>query len=160
MTASAICATEHAQLRSRSTGKERDAESGNDYFELCELCGELCGDGRDFPQFHSNIRIPSRCTAEGYDAVGNVTGYTDSVNGSWSFSYDTLNRLATATGSQPGNLYPNACWQYDTYGNRLWQTTSATAYTPSQNGGPNPCPVEPGPSSWAKYDTTWRPWGI
>jgi RHS repeat-associated protein len=33
MTISAICAPEQAQSRSRSTGKERDAESGNDYFE-------------------------------------------------------------------------------------------------------------------------------
>lgn len=76
------------------------------------------------------------------------------MNGSWSFSYDSLNRLATATGSQPGNPYPDACWQYDNYGNRLWQTTSATAYTPSQNGGLNPCPAGSGPSSWAQYSTT------
>ena len=37
---------------------------------------------------------------------------------------------------------------------RLWQTTAATVYTPSQNGGPNPCPAGSGPSSWAQYSTT------
>ena len=31
-TTSTACTTEHAQSRSRFTGKERDAESGNDYF--------------------------------------------------------------------------------------------------------------------------------
>jgi len=92
--------------------------------------------------------------AEGYDPVSNVTGYTDSVNGSWSFSYDSLNRLATATGRQANNPYPDACWQYDNFGNRLWQTTSATAYSASQNGGPNTCPVGSGPSWWAQYGTS------
>src|ERR1019366_7937833 len=33
MTLSTICATTVCFSRSRSTGKERDAESGNDYFE-------------------------------------------------------------------------------------------------------------------------------
>ncbi|MGO9340028.1 MAG: RHS repeat-associated core domain-containing protein [Terracidiphilus sp.] len=33
MTASAVCQNEYAQSRSRSTGKERDTESGNDYFD-------------------------------------------------------------------------------------------------------------------------------
>jgi RHS repeat-associated protein len=32
MTLSAACAKEHVQILSRSTGKERDTESGNDYF--------------------------------------------------------------------------------------------------------------------------------
>jgi hypothetical protein len=34
MTLSAVCATSEASnAQSRSTGKERDTESGNDYFE-------------------------------------------------------------------------------------------------------------------------------
>jgi RHS repeat-associated protein len=91
--------------------------------------------------------------AEGYDPVGNVTGYTDSVNGTWSFTYDSLNRVATATGSQTNNSYPNYCWQYDNFGNRLWQTSSATPYALTA-GGANACPVTIGPSSWAQYNGT------
>jgi RHS repeat-associated protein len=33
ITISAACATEHVQSWSHSSGKERDTESGNDYFE-------------------------------------------------------------------------------------------------------------------------------
>lgn len=91
--------------------------------------------------------------AEGYDPVGNVTGYTDSVNGTWSFTYDSLNRVATATGSQSNNSYPNYCWQYDNFGNRLWQTSSATPYALTA-GGANACPVTIGPSSWTQYNGT------
>ena len=39
----------------------------------------------------------------GYDAAGNVTGYTDSVNGVWSnLSPDSLNRLLSATYTPAG----------------------------------------------------------
>jgi RHS repeat-associated protein len=89
----------------------------------------------------------------GYDGVGNVSAYTDSVNGTWSFNYDTLNRLANATGAQADNPYPNFCWQYDSFGNRLWQSGSATPYA-STAGGPNTCPVMAGPSSWATYNVS------
>jgi hypothetical protein len=41
------------------------------------------------------------------------SSYTDSVMGSWGFSYDTLNRLAGAATNQTGNPNPNYCWQYD-----------------------------------------------
>ncbi len=33
-------------------------------------------------------------TGSGYDGVGNVMNFIDSVIGTWSYSYDTLNRLA------------------------------------------------------------------
>ena len=91
--------------------------------------------------------------AEGYDAVGNVTAYSDSVNGAWTFSYDTLNRLATAAGSQDYNPYPNLCWSYDNFGNRTAQTASATAYTNS-NGGANTCPAGSGPSYIETYNAS------
>jgi RHS repeat-associated protein len=100
-----------------------------------------------------NFSIQTGVGAEGYDPVGNVTGYTDSVNGTWSFAYDTLNRLATGKGSQGQNPYPNYCWQYDSFGNRLSQTSSATPYAAS-NGGPYACPVGSGASSWALYTTS------
>ena len=37
----------------------------------------------------------TRCTT-GYDRDGNVLSYTDSVMGTWSFGYDSLNRLTSA----------------------------------------------------------------
>jgi RHS repeat-associated protein len=100
-----------------------------------------------------NFSIVNASGGSGYDAVGNVTAYTDSVNGAWSFNYDTLNRLANAAGTQDDNPYPNYCWQYDSFGNRLGQNSSATAYA-STAGGPNTCPVTSGPSSWALYNGT------
>jgi RHS repeat-associated protein len=74
--------------------------------------------------------------AEGYDPVGNVTGYTDSVNGTWSFTYDSLNRLATATGSQDNNIYPNYCWNYDSFGDRTMQMNASVPFASSM-GGPD-----------------------
>ena len=62
------------------------------------------------------------CSTTGYDAAGNVVGYTDSVMGGWGFGYDTLNRLqsssitsGTYTGLQIG-------WGYDPFGNRTSDT--------------------------------------
>jgi RHS repeat-associated protein len=92
--------------------------------------------------------------AVGYDPVGNVTGYIDSVNGAWAFTYDSLNRMATGTGSQDNNIYPNYCWQYDNFGNREAQTSSATPYSPTSNGGANACPVGSGPSWGASYNSS------
>lgn len=51
-------------------------------------------------------------------------------------------------GQQP---YLNYCWQYDSIGNRLWLTGSATAYSTS-NGGANSCPLGSGPSFGASFN--------
>lgn len=91
--------------------------------------------------------------ASGYDPAGNLVAYTDSVNGTWTFTYDSLNRLATASGSQADNPNPNYCWQYDNFGNRLWQTSSGTAFS-SSDGGVNACPVSSGPSFGTSYYTS------
>ena len=80
------------------------------------------------------------------------TGYTDSVMGIWSFAYDTLNRLATATAASAaadaaaGVAAPYAsnygCWSYDSFGNRLSESISTT-----------PCTSTPLPlTSWANYN--------
>jgi RHS repeat-associated protein len=100
-----------------------------------------------------SFSIANASGGSGYDAVGNVTTYTDSVNGAWNFHYDTLNRLANAAGNQPDNPYPNYCWQYDSFGNRLWQTSSSTQYG-TTDGGPNACSATAGPSSWATYNVS------
>jgi RHS repeat-associated protein len=81
----------------------------------------------------------------GYDPVGNVVGYTDSVTGSWTNTYDSLNRLATATAGATGTFNGAnvsgkvQAWTYDAFGNRTTQTAS--------NGAPFP-------TEWANYATT------
>jgi YD repeat-containing protein len=94
----------------------------------------------------------------GYDHASNLLGYTDTVMGTWSFSYDTLNRLAgaadTAPVPPPANLQPvnpntSYCWAYDAFGNRLQQAGSNAAFQ-SNSGGANPCQ----PQSSASYSNT------
>jgi RHS repeat-associated protein len=72
--------------------------------------------------------------ASGYDTNGNVLAYTDTVMGTWSFSYDQLNRLVTAanggaplagTAAVPApNWAQDFCWAYDSFGNRQQQSNS------------------------------------
>jgi RHS repeat-associated protein len=91
----------------------------------------------------------------GYDGVGNVTGFTDSVMGNWSLAavpnssggtsngYDTLNRLVTmhntattSTSNQYAGQY--LCWSYDAFGNRTQQSQQST-----------PCPTSGASSSYS-----------
>jgi len=64
------------------------------------------------------------------------------VTRTWSYSYDTLNRLSTgsqtAAGSQALSSLPNLCWNYDAFGNRLQQYGASLAFE-SGSGGPNAC---------------------
>jgi YD repeat-containing protein len=57
--------------------------------------------------------------------VGNLTGYTDTVMGTWGLSYDSLNRLSLGTQTPGGgsqNSSPESfCWTYDDFGNRTTQ---------------------------------------
>jgi len=74
--------------------------------------------------------------AGGYEANGNVLAYTDTVMGSWTFSYDVLNRLSTAqntTVPAGANWAANFCWAYDNRGNRLQQSTSDQAFPNQDN---------------------------
>jgi RHS repeat-associated protein len=87
-----------------------------------------------------------------YDPAGNVLTYTDQnyngpVMGTWSYSYDSLNRLVGATASQPGNPNTNYCWGYDSFGNRLVQAGSSQ---PFASGSPNCAPAGNG-----SYSGTW-----
>jgi RHS repeat-associated protein len=74
----------------------------------------------------------------GYAPNGNLVSYTDSVMGSWNFSYDGLNRLigGAVTPSVNENLF--YCWSYDSFGNRTNQSGSNTAFQTAGNGTP-PC---------------------
>jgi RHS repeat-associated protein len=74
----------------------------------------------------------------GYDAAGNVVGFTDTAMGNWGFSYDSLNRLAGGATSQAGNTKPNYCWSYDPFGNRAQQEASSLTFV-AGSGGLNTC---------------------
>jgi RHS repeat-associated protein len=57
-------------------------------------------------------------SASGYDSAGDVTGYIDTVNGTWTAGYDAIHRLTSVTSSLVGAM----SWTYDDAGNRLSQT--------------------------------------
>jgi len=75
----------------------------------------------------------------GYAANGNLTAYTDSVTGTWSAQYDSLNRLTGACVTPCTSNSLVLGWDYDSFGNRKDQTVSG-AYS---------VPVA---SAWAHYD--------
>ncbi len=102
------------------------------------MTGNLSGGtntGSGTPQAIYSYSIPgyvSGSAPTGYDANGNVVGYTDSVMGTWSMSggYDQFNRLtsASATSGVYAGLQMN--WGYDPFGNRTSSTSSGTAQMP------------------------------
>jgi RHS repeat-associated protein len=65
----------------------------------------------------------------GYDPVGNVTSINDSVNGNWTYLYDSLNRLHQGFSAAGLDLD----WEYDAFGNRKSQTPSGTGSAPQMN---------------------------
>jgi RHS repeat-associated protein len=91
-----------------------------------------------------SYQIPSYSsgtTPGGYDATGNIVGYSDSVNGTYGalngtagFGYDTLNRLISAAGKTAANATAANCWAYDAFGNRT------TSYA-------GPCSDNPAPTA-------------
>jgi len=66
----------------------------------------------------------------GFAANGNVTSANDTFNGNWTYAYDGLNRLSTAT----QNGQPAYTYDYDPFGNRLNQK-----YNSSCTGGTASC---------------------
>ena len=96
----------------------------------------------------------SGSAATGYDAAGNIVGFTDSVTGTWAFGYDTLNRLTagqptatTAATSAYAKQY--LCWTYDSFGNRQAQAWQAV-----------PCPVQTSATSTWVYNTANQVAGV
>jgi RHS repeat-associated protein len=60
-----------------------------------------------------------------FQSNGNVGAYADSVTGNWpSITHDGLGRL-TAITQEIDKAYQYLCWNYDAYGNRTSQTSSA-----------------------------------
>jgi YD repeat-containing protein len=86
-----------------------------------------------------------------YADAGDLLSYTDSVMGTWNFSYDTLDRLVSGTPAA-GSTINNGlslCWAYDAFGNRTAQQTLSGA-----------CPTLPSvPTATAAYNmknqVTW-----
>jgi len=85
----------------------------------------------------------SNCTSSGfgYDCIGNLKNFSDSVTGTWNFAYDSLNRLVgaqntavTPTSTQYATDY--GCWTYDSFGNRTLEaySTAAASTTPCAAG--------------------------
>ncbi len=66
----------------------------------------------------------------GYDGVGNVVGYTDSVMGGWGFSYDPLYRLTGGSATTGAYAGLQTSWGYDAFGNRQSETFSGTTQMP------------------------------
>jgi RHS repeat-associated protein len=72
--------------------------------------------GTNYPLSTANP-IPSKYSyALNYAANGNVIDAADSVNGSWLYSYDSLNRLTSAQTASTA-----LSWTYDSFGNRTQQ---------------------------------------
>jgi RHS repeat-associated protein len=67
-----------------------------------------------------------------YDANGNITAITNALDGTKnkSFSYDTLDRLSTATSS---GIWGSLGWTYDGVGNRQTEGSTVYSYTAGTN---------------------------
>jgi RHS repeat-associated protein len=95
--------------------------------------------------------ITTTSGGSGYASNGNLQNYTDSVTGTWSFNYDSLNRLIAGmpAAGNPINNGGNLCWSYDSFGNRTAQSSQSKA-----------CPTLPSvPTATATYNAnnqvTW-----
>lgn len=74
--------------------------------------------------------------ADGYDGTGNVTSYTDTVMGKWSFGYDGLSRLMSAipgTGVPDSYVGQNLCMNYDAFGNQTQASFQQSVCNPTSD---------------------------
>jgi RHS repeat-associated protein len=111
------------------------ADFSNPSFVYPTISGSLAGGAGSGPgngQTLYSYSIPSYVSGSqptGYDAAGNIVGYSDSVMGNWSMSggYDPLYRL-TSAGATSG-IYSGLqiSWGYDPFGNRTSETYSGTS---------------------------------
>jgi len=73
-----------------------------------------------------------------FDSDGNILGYSDSVMGNWTFSYDTLNRLKHSSATAGDFDGQDGCWSYDSFGNRTQQILSSADFQ-AGSGGASAC---------------------
>jgi RHS repeat-associated protein len=96
----------------------------------------------------------------GYDGVGNLMHYTDSVTGTWDMvdssgsgsGYDTLNRLSRATQTPVSGSAQSYCWSYDAFGNR---TAQAISNQPFSNGAGTNCQAASGAALLASTQVSY-----
>ncbi len=91
------------------------------------------GSGSQGQQTIYSYSIPSYAVGQqptGYDGVGNVVGYTDSVMGGWGFSYDPLSRLTSGSATTGAYAGIQTGWSYDAFGNRQSETFSGSSQMP------------------------------
>ena len=86
------------------------------------------GQGQQTIYSYSITSYSSGSQPTGYDAVGNIVGYTDSVMGTWSMAsgYDPLNRLTAASVSAGTYAGLQVSWGYDNFGNRTSESYSGS----------------------------------
>jgi RHS repeat-associated protein len=90
-----------------------------------------------------------------YAPNGNVSTVSDTINGNWTYAYDTLNRLTRAQATTAGVVTPSGtfktqCWTYDSFGNRTGEGEVVAKTT-------CPSPLSKAPrSSWSTYAASNR----
>jgi RHS repeat-associated protein len=100
MTTFAVYTEEHAQFRSRSTGKERDSESGNDYFGARYYASSMGRwlspdwSGAQVPVPYANLSDPQSLNLYAYVRNNPLGIYDPDGHGWWK---DFFNGLANAT---------------------------------------------------------------
>jgi len=87
--------------------------------------------------------VTNSSAKSGYDATGNVKNVTDSIMGTWSYSYDDLNRLIAGQASTATYAGKYTCWSYDNFGNRTHQSISNQPFV---NAVGSPCAAATGAS--------------
>lgn len=109
--------------------------SSNQSFSTSNMSsGTLTSGSQVSPSIVYSYSVEDAKGHNGYQANGNLQNVADSVMGSWTYTYDRLNRLIKGTSASGVYSGRYLCWNYDTFGNRLSQsvsTTSCSANPPS-----------------------------
>jgi RHS repeat-associated protein len=126
-----------------NTGYNTSAFSGPS-FPSAPISGNLAGGAAS----GTDAGKPVYSYTDGYDHVGNMIASNDLVMGNWTFTPDTLNRLASATSVPVSSTSTSYyCWSYDGFGNRTLQGTSSAAFA----AGPPACT----PQTGQPYEGVW-----
>jgi RHS repeat-associated protein len=70
---------------------------------------------------------PSAWAISSFGPNGNVISMTDSVMGSWTYNYDDLNRVSSATETCSPGAIMTLSWNIDPFGNRSSQSASSNS---------------------------------
>lgn len=149
-------------IKPRGTGviSQADISSSSDQGGTAAFNGDTVFTGPPSNTVLYGYNIQASDGSSGYTPDGNILGYSDSVNGNWSMvnGYDALNRLVTALQVPIGRSSQYACWNYDSFGNRVTQATSQSTF----GGSPGvDCSARATgallTNNWVHYDQNNRP---